>query len=350
MLRKNEMLSFDDVLLEPRYSDISSRNNVSVETELKSKNKKIVLKNPLISANMDTVTEAEMAIAMAERGGLGIIHRFLEIEEQVAQVKKVKEKGLIVGAAVGVKNGESERAKKLVEAGVDILVVDIAHGHSLHAIETIKDIKKKFPDVFIIAGNTATKEGFKDLVSAGADTVKVGIGPGSACTTRMATGFGVPQLSAIMECAKISKKTGVSLIADGGIRRSGDMVKALAAGADAVMMGGMFAGTDEAPGEVVEVDGKKYKKYRGMASASASKTRPTNGNGEKNEVFEEGVSGLVSYKGKVGDIVDSMLKGIKSGLSYAGARNFKELRKKAIFVKITPSGFRESNHHDVKLT
>ncbi len=343
-----ETLSFDDVLLVPRYSNILSRSEVDTRTVLSNNKKTFSLSIPIISANMDTVTESEMAIVMAKMGGLGIIHRFNQIHQQVAEVKKVKEQKLIVGAAVGVKDGELERIKSLVEAGVDLLALDIAHGHSKYAIEKVKVIKKDFPSVFVVAGNVATAEGFKDLVDAGADAVKVGIGAGSICTTRIVTGFGIPQISAIMNCAPVAKRTKVSLISDGGIKSSGDIVKALAAGADAVMMGNVLAGTDEAPGKLITIDGKKFKSYRGMASLQANLDRPDTKQ-NKDEIIEEGVSAYVPYKGSAEDIVKKMIGGMRSGLSYAGARNIKELHDNAMFVKITQAGLRESNAHDVYL-
>jgi len=343
-----ETLSFDDVLLVPRYSTILSRSQVDISTVLSNKKRKFSLSIPVISANMDTVTESKMAIVMAKMGGLGIIHRFLSVQKQVEEVKKVKEKKLLVGAAVGVKNGEFERAKALVEAGVDLLALDIAHGHSKYAIEKVKRIRKEFPWVFIVAGNVATAQGFKDLADAGADAVKVGIGAGSICTTRIVTGFGIPQISAILNCAPVAKKTKVGLISDGGIKSSGDVVKALAAGADAVMIGNLLAGTDEAPGKVITIDGKKFKSYRGMASLQANLNRP-DAKQNKDEIIEEGVSAYVPYKGSAQDVIKKIIGGIRSGLSYAGSYNIRELQKKSIFVKITQAGLRESNAHDVYL-
>ena len=343
-----ETLSFDDVLLVPRYSNILSRSEVDTRTVLSNNKKTFSLSIPIFSANMDTVTESEMAIVMAKMGGLGIIHRFLSVDKQAAEVKKVKEKKLLVGAAVGVKEGEHKRIRSLVGAGVDLIALDIAHGHSKYALEKVKFIKKEFPSVFIVAGNVATAEGFKDLVNAGADAVKVGIGAGSICTTRIVTGFGVPQISAIMNCASVAKKTKVSLISDGGIKSSGDIVKALAAGADAVMMGNVLAGTDEAPGKMITIGSKQYKSYRGMASLQANMDRPGSKH-EKDEIIEEGISAYVPYKGKAEDIIKKMIGGMRSGLSYAGARNIRELQKNAIFVRITQAGLRESNAHDVYL-
>ncbi len=341
-----ETLSFDDVLLVPHYSDILSRTEVNTSTILRSSKKKFNLSIPVISANMDTVTEGAMAIVMAKTGGLGIIHRFLDIKKQVAEVKKVKSLNLKVGAAVGVKSGEIERIDALVKAGVDLLTLDIAHGHSKYAIEKVKYIKNKFPSIFIVAGNVATAQGFKDLAKAGADTVKVGVGAGSTCTTRVVTGFGVPQISAILDCVAVSKKMGVSLIADAGIKSSGDVVKALAAGADAVMIGNMLAGTNETPGKIITVDGKKYKSFRGMSSLQANLDRPDKKR-NKDEIVEEGVSALVPYKGKAEDVIKKIIGGMRSGFSYSGARNINQLHKNATFIKITQAGIRESNAHDV---
>jgi IMP dehydrogenase len=343
-----ETLSFDDVMLVPQYSNILSRSEVDTRTVLSNNKKTFSLSIPIISANMDTVTESAMAIVMAKMGGLGIIHRFIEVEKQAAEVKKVKGMKLLVGAAVGVKDGERERIKALVEAGVDLIALDIAHGHSKYAIEKVKFIKKEFPSVFVVAGNVATAKGFKDLVDAGADAVKVGIGAGSICTTRVVTGFGIPQISAILDCAPVARKTRVSLISDGGIKSSGDIVKALAAGADAVMMGNVLAGTDEAPGKLITMNGKKFKSYRGMASLQANLERPDVKSSE-DEIIEEGISAYVPYKGRAEDVIKKMIGGMRSGLSYAGAKNIAELKKNARFVKITPAGLRESNAHDVYL-
>lgn len=342
-----ETLSFDDVLLVPQYSEILSRKEVFLGTRL-SKKTRLILDIPIISANMDTVTESKMAILMARMGGLGIIHRFLDVKEQVAEVKKVKAQNLIVGAAVGVKEGELERAHALVDAGADVLTLDIAHGHSKYAMEKVRYFRKQFPKLFIIAGNVATAEGFRDLAEAGADAVKVGIGAGSICITRVITGFGIPQMSAVLECAPIAEKMGVGLISDGGIKNSGDIVKAMAAGADAVMVGNILAGTDEAPGEVVELHGKKYKTYRGMASLQANLNWPGR-NKKQDEIVEEGVQGYVPYKGPAENVVKKMIGGMRSGFSYSGARNIKELHAKAKIVRITAAGLRESNPHDIYL-
>ncbi len=470
-------LTFDDVLLEPRYSKIKSRLETRVETYL---TKDIKLNIPIISANMDAITESRMAISMARLGGLGVIHRFIAPEIQAQEVSKVKrsegfiienpitispknslgeaktlgekygisgilivdeknkllgivtkrdmayqpkecdkkpvtyfmtkklitanpnitikqakniliknkieklplvnrkgtlcglitlsdivkkekfthsstdEKGrLLAAAAVGVKDEDILRAEMLVKAGVDILVVDIAHGHSDLAINMIKKLKKKFPHVPIIGGNVATAKGVTDLVKAGADGIKVGIGPGSTCITRIVAGVGVPQISAIFECFKQAKKTNTPLIADGGIRYPGDVAKAIAAGASSVMIGSLLAGTDESPGLLINKDGVNYKITRGMASLGANLTRQTINSQHKisqeniDAFVPEGVEAMVQYKGKTKDIVSRLLGGLRSSMSYLGAKNIKEMQTKAKFIRITPSGLKESHPHDV---
>jgi len=481
-IRKIKGLTFDDVLLVPNRSAIASRNDVITSTQL---TKTISLNIPIISANMDTVTEETMAIAMAENGGIGIIHRFMTIEQQAKQIRNVKrcqgfivenpyeihleatisdakilmkkekmgglvvkdklgkfvglltsrdlllapgdlicikdvmteskklvvaspditpdaarkilyqhrveklpvidnsgnlvglitaqdvvkpelhplatldEKGrLRVGAAIGVSPGELERANAVVEAGVDILVLDIAHGHADHCIKMVKELKNNFKFVQVIAGNVATRAGAFDLAEAGADAIKVGIGPGAICTTRIVTGYGVPQLTAIMDCVqgiRESKKE-IPLIADGGIKVSGDLVKALAAGAAAVMIGSLFAGTEEAPGSAVIRDGQKFKVVRGMASLGATMGRKRIGRGEDEsaedqedweKVVPEGVEAVVPYRGKIEEVLFQLVGGLRSGLSYGGGRSIKEMQEKAEFVEITPAGYRESRPHDV---
>ncbi len=338
-------LTFDDVLLRPRYSKIRSRKDVVLATKLSPK-KNISLSLPFISANMDTITGEEMAEAMAREGGLGVIHRFMTSEEQSAMVKRLKEKGLLVGAAFGVKNGEIKRAEQLFSAGADLLVLDIAHGHSALAIESIKGIRKLLPEVFLVAGNVATAQGVIDLAKAGADVVKVGIGSGSVCTTRVNTGFGVPQMTALWECVPAARKMKVGLIADGGIRSSGDIVKALAAGANAVMIGNILAGTNQTPGEKIMKQGVCFKKYRGMSSYEANLHRQDRSMNME-ELIIEGVSGLVPCRGDVHQIIHQLEGGLRSGLSYAGAENLSELRENAYFVKITSAGQKENGPHDI---
>lgn len=468
-------LTFDDVLLVPRRSPVESRAEVDTRTKLA---RGIELAVPIVSANMDAVTESEMAIAMAREGGLGIIHRFLPVDQQVAEVRRVKraesivieqpytirpdqtlreavafleehgsagllvvqdgrlvgivtardllfeedldrpvrevmtprerlvtappgismeeakrilhahrveklplvdgdgrlvglvtsrdirarsqyphatkdERGrLRVGAAVGVRGDYLERAAALVEEGVDVLVVDVAHGHSEAVLRAVRTLRRRFPEVPIVAGNVATAEGTVDLIEAGADAVKVGVGPGSTCTTRVVTGAGVPQLSAILECARAARPRGVPIIADGGIRSSGDITKALAAGASAVMLGNLLAGTEESPGATVIRNGRQYKTYRGMASLWATARRRSLDSPVDEEdigqIVAEGIEALVPYRGKVADVLRQLVGGLRSGMSYCGARTIPELWENARFVRITPAGLRESLPHDVE--
>lgn len=344
-----EALTFDDVLLIPQKSAVLPRE-VILKTKL---TKKLGLDIPLISSPMDTVTEAPMAMTMAKEGGLGIIHKNFDDSEQVNEVKKVKQAGLRVGAAVSVGEKAIRRAKQLVAAKVDVLVVDSAHGHSKGVIDMVKYLKKTYPKISIIGGNVATAEATRDLIKAGADAVKVGIGPGSICTTRIVAGVGYPQLSAIMQCAEVAHKLNTPIIGDGGIRYSGDIVKALAAGADVVMMGGVLAGTDEAPGQIIMAHGgKKYKMYRGMGSLEAmqrgSKDRYLQESvTETKKLVPEGIVGKVQYKGAASDVIYQLLGGLRSGMGYSGAKTIKELHTKAQFVRITHAGIMESHPHSL---
>ncbi|MBW7882089.1 MAG: IMP dehydrogenase [Caldilineaceae bacterium] len=482
-IRAQKGLTFDDVLLVPKRSPVASRRDVDTSTCLTGK---VRLHIPILSANMDTVTEAAMAIAMAQAGGLGVIHRFMSVEQQVRQVRKVKraqgfmvenpytvvaeapiddarqimeqhgvgglividganrlvgmitrrdlllappgvltvreamtpaervvsvgpsvsseqarallyehrveklpvvdkggtviglitsrdvaksdphshasvdDKGrLRVGAAIGVNHGELDRTEALLEAGVDVLVLDIAHGHADHCVAMVKSLRRHFPDAQIVAGNVATREGARELAEAGADAIKVGIGPGSICTTRIVTGFGVPQLTAIMDAAAGLAEAGleVPIIADGGIKSSGDMVKALAAGADTVMIGSLFAGCEEAPGAPVIRDGRKVKVVRGMASLGAAMGRRATEKGmdesaedqeDWDKVVPEGVEAVVPYRGHVAEILYQLVGGLRSGLSYGGACTIKDLQRNAEFIEITAAGVRESGSHDVR--
>jgi IMP dehydrogenase len=469
-----EGLSYDDVLLVPQRSSVTSRKQVSTRTRF---SRRIELAIPIVSSNMDTVTGSDMAIAMAELGGLGIIHRFNTIPEQVAEVQKVKRHRntiirnpltishdasiaqardimqqheingllvidqnhilvgiitsrdirfrsdetlfvrdcmtsrnqlivgnadisieqakdlltnhrieklplinadgtiaglitskdisvtteyplasvdkhgcLLVGAAIGVKDDTLERAAALVEAGVDVLVLDIAHGHSEIAINMIKEVKAAFPHIDIVAGNVATAQGTYELIQAGADAIKVGVGPGSICTTRIVTGSGYPQLSAIINCAQEADKYGIPVIADGGIRYSGDITKAIAAGASTVMLGNLLAGTDESPGMPLVKNGKRYKVVRGMASFGANLARNNKNKNARNiaDFVPEGVEGLTPYKGSVVECIYQLLGGLHSGMSYCGVTTIEQLRGNGVFVKITSSGMRESHAHDVE--
>ncbi|MGF7088134.1 IMP dehydrogenase [Kroppenstedtia sanguinis] len=469
-----EGFTFDDVLLMPAKSEVLPRD-VEMTTQL---GEQIQLKAPFLSASMDTVTEAPMAIAIARQGGIGIIHKSMKIEEQAEEVDRVKRsesgvitkpfylhpdhqvydaeslmskfrisgvpivdrerklvgiltnrdlrfvrdysipisavmtrtnlvtapvgttvtdaeevlqqhkieklplvdgdgvlKGLITikdiekatmfpnaskdtqgrllaGAAVGVTGDTMQRAAALVEAEVDLLVVDSAHGHSKGVLETVSRLRREYPDLVIVAGNVATGEGTKDLIEAGASVVKVGIGPGSICTTRVVAGIGVPQVTAIYDCATVARQYGIPIIADGGIRFSGDIVKALAAGADAVMLGSIFAGTEESPGETEIYQGRQFKVYRGMGSIGAmkagSKDRYFQENAQK--LVPEGIEGRVPYKGPLAETVFQLLGGIQAGMGYCGARNLRELKENSRFVRITSASLQESHPHDIQIT
>jgi len=344
-----EALTFDDVTLAPKYSEILP-SEVNTETKL---SKNLSLKIPLISSAMDTVTEAKMAIAMARAGGIGVIHRNLNIKKQIAEIKKVKEKKLLVGAAVGAGAQELKRAEAILKEKVDLIVVDTAHGHSKKVGEIIKKIiKKKTNKTTLCAGNIATLEAAKFLFRLGVDIIKVGIGPGSICTTRLVAGIGVPQLSAILEVKKGVKNRKVKIISDGGIKFSGDIAKALAAGADAVMIGSLFAGTLEAPGKLIKKNGKFYKNFRGMGSVGAMNKGSADRYFQKkqNDISKyvpEGVEGLVKFKGNVNKIIYKLIGGLKSSMGYLGSKNVINLRNKPNFVKITKAGFYESMVHNI---
>lgn len=359
-----EGFTFDDVLLVPAYSTVVPAE-VNLETKLTDK---IRLKIPVTSAAMDTVTEDYMAIALATLGGLGFIHKNMSIAEQSAMVKRVKdhvieeeykenaavdcEGRLLVGAAVGVADNTMDRVRELVKAGVDIITVDSAHGHSKGVIESVKRIREEFKDLDIVGGNIVTAQAAIDLIYAGASVIKVGVGPGSICTTRVVAGVGVPQLTAVNDVYEVAKTYNIGVIADGGIKLSGDIVKALAAGGDVVMLGGLLAGTKETPGEVVETNGKQVKSYVGMGSLSAMKRGSSDryfqgGEKELKKLVPEGIEATVPYKGEMRSVIHQMMGGLRSGMGYVGCKTIQELKTNARFVKISNAGLRESHPHDV---
>ena len=345
-----EALTFDDVTLSPKYSEIlPSETDTSV-----SLTKNLKLKIPLLSSAMDTVTESRMAIAIAKEGGLGVIHRNLDIKKQIKEIKKVKKYKLLVGAAVGAGPNEFLRAKAIIKEGVDLIVVDTAHGHTKKVGEIIKFIKKlkSKKKTTLCAGNIATPEAAKFLIKLGVDIIKVGIGPGSICTTRLVAGIGVPQLSAILSVRNNIKNKNIKIISDGGIKYSGDLAKAFAAGADAVMIGSLFAGTDETPGKLIKKNGKLFKSFRGMGSVGAMNKGSADRyfqtkQKDTSKYVPEGVEGFAKYKGDVKSIIYKLIGGLKSSMGYLGSENLMKLRIKPNFVKITKAGFYESMVHNV---
>ena len=349
MVPIKEALTFDDVTMAPKYSEVLP-SEVDTSTQL---SKNLTLKIPLLSSAMDTVTESKMAISMAKAGGIGVIHRNLNIEKQIEEIKKVKKHKLLVGAAVGAGPLEIKRAQAILKEKVNLIVVDTAHGHSKKVAEIIKLIKKyKDKKTTLCAGNIATAEAAKFLIKLGVDIVKVGIGPGSICTTRLVAGIGVPQLSAILEVKKGIKNNKIKIISDGGIKYSGDLAKALSAGADAIMIGSLFAGTIEAPGRLIKRNGKLYNSFRGMGSVGAMNKGSADRYFQKKQkdvskYVAEGVEGFVKYKGDVGSIIYKLVGGLKSSMGYLGAKKVFNLKNKPNFVKITKAGFYESMVHNV---
>ncbi len=357
-----EAYTFDDLLLVPAKSHVVPAN-VDTSTRLTDN---ILLKVPIVSAAMDTVTEEIMAIALSQLGGLGVIHKNMTVEAQAAMVKAVKgtevrdaesasvdkQGRLLVAAAVGVGASVIERVTALVEAGVDLVAVDSAHGHSEAVIDTVKLIASTFPGLDIMGGNVVTAQGATDLIYAGAKIVKVGVGPGSICTTRVVAGVGVPQLTAVNDVYSVARQYNVGVVADGGISLSGDISKALGAGASCVMLGGLLAGTTETPGEIVEVYGKKVKSYVGMGSLSAMQRGSSDryfqgGVKELAKLVPEGIEATVAYKGDISDVIYQMMGGVRSGMGYCGCATIEEMHRNAQFVKITGAGLKESHPHDV---
>jgi IMP dehydrogenase len=325
-------------LMTPREKLIVAPPDISLEKAKEILHQHRIEKLPLVSKDNKLV-------------GLITIKDIMSVIEHPNAARDEKGR-LLVGAAVGTSPETMERVEKLVKAGVDVIVIDTAHGHSRRVIETLEMIKADYPDLPVVAGNVATPEGTEALIKAGADAVKVGVGPGSICTTRVVAGVGVPQLTAVMECSEVARKYDVPIIADGGIRYSGDIVKALAAGAESVMVGSIFAGTEEAPGETILYQGRKYKAYRGMGSLGAMRSGSADRYGQEgeNKFVPEGIEGMVPYKGTVKDVVHQLVGGLRSGMGYVGARTIKELQEKAVFVKITPAGVKESHPHDIIIT
>jgi len=351
MVPIKEALTFDDVTLVPKYSEILPSE---VDTSIKL-TKNLKLKIPLLSSAMDTVTESRMAIAIAKAGGIGVIHRNLEIKKQIEEIKIVKKQQLVIGAAVGAGPNELKRAKEILKEGVNLIVVDTAHGHTKKVSEIIKYIKRiKHQKTALCAGNIATPEAAKFLLQLGVDIIKVGIGPGSICTTRLVAGIGVPQLSAILSVRNGIKKKNIKIIADGGVKYSGDLAKAFAAGADAVMIGSLFAGTDEAPGKIIKRNGKLFKSFRGMGSVGAMNKGSADRYFQKKQkdtskYVPEGVEGFSKYKGDVGNVIYKLIGGLRSSMGYLGSKQIKYLRNKPQFVKITKAGFYESMVHNVDI-
>ncbi|MFV0254565.1 MAG: IMP dehydrogenase [Erysipelotrichaceae bacterium] len=357
--------TFDDLLLVPAYSKVVPAL-VDLKTTLTSK---ITLNIPVVSAAMDTVTEEKMATNLALLGGMGFIHKNMPIEDQAKMVKYVKSvdvdlkqypnaavdahNRLRVGAGVGVTDNILDRVHALVEANVDIIAVDSAHGHSVGVLESIKKIRKEFPDLDIVGGNVVTAQAAIDLIYAGANCIKVGVGPGSICTTRVVAGVGVPQVTAINDVYDVAKIYGIGVIADGGIKLSGDIPKALAAGGDCVMLGSLLAGTTESPGEIIDINGEKYKSYVGMGSLSAMKRGSSDryfqgGKKDLKKLVPEGIEASVKYTGDIEQVIHQLMGGLRSGMGYTGCKSVKHLKERAQFVKITASGMQESHPHDVE--
>lgn len=354
-------LTYADILMQPYYSEILPAET-DPSTQLAHS---LQLKIPIMSAAMDTVTESAMAIAMAQAGGIGVIHKNMTPQQQAAEVAAVKvatadtemattdsQGRLCVAAACGPAANREERIAALVDAGVDVLIVDTAHGHSKGVLDTVTYIRETYPDIVVIGGNIATVAAVEALAQAGAHGVKVGIGPGSICTTRIVTGIGVPQFSAVLECSAAARKLGMITIADGGIRYSGDIAKALAAGADLIMLGSLLAGTDESPGELHMIEGKQLKFYRGMGSLGAmgvgGKERYGQANVAQDKFVPEGVEGAISYKGSLASQLHQLVGGVKSAMGYLGAANLEQMRHNVSFVQISPAALAESHPHSLQ--
>ncbi|HPT65684.1 MAG TPA: guanosine monophosphate reductase [Candidatus Woesebacteria bacterium] len=339
-------LSLDDVLLLPQYSEINSRSEVDLSWKLDG----IKLEIPVISSNMDCVTGVKMAISLGKLGGISIIPRFDKPDIQCQKIKEIKAAGVPVAASIGIRDEEWQRLELLLKTKVDHINIDVAHGHLKRVQDFVYQIKQKYPHLNLSAGVVGTADGARDLFNAGVDIVKVGVGPGSICTTRIMTGCGSPQFTAICECSKVARHYRKIIWADGGIKNSGDAVKCLAAGASAVVLGNVLAGTDEAPPEIITINGQKYKSYNGSTSLTEKRKQLEKDGSGKNEKYikhVEGVEGFVPYKGPLSDVIEKFIAGIKSGYSYCGALNTEKLWKKAKFIQVTASGVRENNFHDI---
>lgn len=343
-------LTYDDVLLIPQKLEFTSRREIDLTTKISAD---LEIKIPLISMGMDTVTDVKMAVEFSRLGGISFFPRFdsAEVEaEKISQIKKLKAR---VIASIGLRDDYLKRAELCLKAGADAITLDIAHAHSLQALKAVAEFKNKFPEISLIAGTVATYEGAMDLFRAGADCIRVGVGAGTICTTRIVAGSGVPQITAIMEAVRAKKRFKKKfIVADGGATKSGDLVKALAVGADAIACGSLFAGTDEAPGKLIKKDGVLYKQYNASTSKTEKKNQLLKDHHSKTWYFirhVEGVESLVKYKGPVKKAIQDLLAGIRSGLSYSGAKNIRELQQKAQFIQITAAGLRESLPHDVEV-
>ncbi|MEP7103685.1 MAG: guanosine monophosphate reductase [Candidatus Dojkabacteria bacterium] len=336
--------TFDDVLLRPQYSEVNSREEVDVSVEIVPGLK---ISAPIMSANMQSVNSIELGVKLSKAGGMATVDQFMSIEEEVKMIKAIKSKGGQIAGAIGSSRDYMERAEAIIDAGVDVVIMDSPHAHNLLAKNAIKDFRQKFGDSPLIVGNVATKEAALFLVHHGVDGIKVGVGPGAACTTRITTGSGAAQITAIMECFDVARNHGVSIIADGGVKTPGGFAKAIAAGGTAVYMGSIFAGTDEAPSKLVEINGVKYKEYYGSSSVTAKLKRAESDKSfrEKANRFVEGDSGYTKYQGSVADLVEKYIMGLKSALSYTGAFNIKDFQTKSVFTIVTQNGLAENGAH-----